>query len=223
VRTIGSTGKKTWLAAFIALVMALAAIQATAATDARELKAREDFAAGRYQDALELFAKLYAESLHPNYLRNIGRCYQNLGEPDHAITSFRDYLRKARGISSDERKEVEGYISEMEALKRQKEAAAASVTATTTTTPTTTTNEPVTPILKESAKAPNANANVSVVLTAPPPPPPPEESPPVYERWWFWTIIGGAVAAGLGVAFAAGVFNKTQEPSCNTMAGFKCP
>jgi tetratricopeptide (TPR) repeat protein len=218
VRRTFSTGKKTWLSAFIALAMVLAALRATAATDPRELRAREDFAAGRYQDALELFAKLYAESLHPNYLRNIGRCYQNLREPDRAITSFRDYLRKAKAITPDERKEVEGFISEMEELKRQKEAAASSVTATATATPATTDSQPVTPLLSQSAKAPGANANVSVLLTAPPPPPP-AESPPVYERWWFWAIVGGAIAAGLGAAAAAGVFTRTQEGSC---AGYKC-
>ena len=63
------------------------------------MQAREAFAAGRYQDALDLFAKLYAESLNPIYLRNIGRCHQNLGEPERAITSFRDYLRKAKHVA----------------------------------------------------------------------------------------------------------------------------
>ena len=51
---------------------------AKAADNATELKAREAFAAGRYEDALNLFAKLYAETLHPVYLRNIGRCHQKL-------------------------------------------------------------------------------------------------------------------------------------------------
>ena len=94
--------------------------RAHAAADSRELKAREEFAAGRYQDALDLFAKLYAETLHPIYLRNIGRCYQNLGEPDRAIASFRDYLRKAKSLRAEERKEIEGFIKEMEELKRSR-------------------------------------------------------------------------------------------------------
>ena len=82
-------GNKGWLAALIAVMFALGTVRASAATDPRELKAREDFAAGRYQQALDLFAKLYAEKLHPNYLRNIGRCYQNLGDPgtcDHQLS-----------------------------------------------------------------------------------------------------------------------------------------
>ena len=44
---------------------------------------------------LELFAKLYAETLQPVYLRNIGRCRQKMREhPDKAIDTFRDYLAK---------------------------------------------------------------------------------------------------------------------------------
>jgi hypothetical protein len=211
--------RRRWLLSIFALALALGAARADAGGDQRELKAREDFAAGRYQQALDAFAKLYAETLHPTYLRNIGRCYQNLGEPDRAITSFRDYLRKAKGISSDERKEVEGFISEMEELKRQKEASASSSSssgATTTTAP-----PPVMPLPTETTKTPGPTANASVVLTAPPPPPPPAESPPVYERWWFWAIIGGAIAGGLGAAAAAGVFTKTKDASC-TMPGFGC-
>src|SRR5262245_18844882 len=99
------------------VLSALVPAQSLAAPDRRELQAREAFAAGRYQEALDIYAKLYAEKLHPNYLRNIGRCYQDMGQPERAISSFRDYLRKAR-VSADERKEIEGFISEMEELKK---------------------------------------------------------------------------------------------------------
>ena len=130
--------------------------RAYAAPDARELKAREYFASRRYQEALDLFAKLYAESLHPNYLRNIGRCYQNLGQPDRAIVSFHDYLRKAK-VSPEERIEIEGFIKEMEDLKRQQQETAASAPA------------PVTPL-------PAADA------AAPPPPPATDTAPPPRRR-----------------------------------------
>jgi len=194
-----------------------------AATDKRELEAREFFAAGRYQEALDDFAKLYAEKLHPVYLRNIGRCYQNLAQPDRAINSFREYLRKMKHISADERAEIEGYIHEMEDL--QKSQAAASSKA------------PVEPL--PSAKAP-AKTPAEPVNTAPPPPPtapPPASNPnpamvvthdqspgpsssdsPVYTRWWFWTVIGVvAVGAGLGVAAAAGAF-KSKDAPCGGIA-----
>jgi tetratricopeptide (TPR) repeat protein len=89
--------------------------------DQQEVHARQLFAVGKYGEALELYSKLYAETAHPTYLRNVGRCYQNLGEPDKAISSFREYLRQARDLAPDQRRIVEGYIVEMESLKRKQE------------------------------------------------------------------------------------------------------
>jgi tetratricopeptide (TPR) repeat protein len=87
-----------------------------ASVDPRELAAREAFAAGRYRDSVDLFARLYAERPHPNYLHNIGRCYQNLREPERAIASFREFLRKAENLTPETRAQVEDYIREMDAL-----------------------------------------------------------------------------------------------------------
>ena len=70
-------------------------------TNQLEMKARESFAAGRYDEALELFAKLYAETLHPVYLRNIGRCHQKMREPQKAIDAFKDYLAKSPKTGKD--------------------------------------------------------------------------------------------------------------------------
>ena len=179
------------------LALALLSVRARAATDPREIKAREDFVAGRYQEALDLFAKLYAETLHPNYLRNIGRCYQNLGEPERAITSFRDYLRKGRDISPAEHAEIDGYIAEMEGLKRQRAEAS------------------------EAPPAAEHPAPVVIVEPAPAVAPQSEAQTPLYGRWWFWALVAGVVAAGVGVAAAAGAFTKTQDASCP--AGFTCP
>jgi tetratricopeptide (TPR) repeat protein len=91
----------------------------------REVRARALYAEGHYDEAVTLFADLFAETLHPTYLRNIGRCYQNLGQAQSAIRSFRDYLRKAGNIPDKERKEVEGYIAEMEVLQAKDEKTAA--------------------------------------------------------------------------------------------------
>ena len=90
--------KKVAAVVVVVFALGLGAVRAQAASDTREIKAREDFAAGRFQEALDIFARLYAESLHPIYLRNIGRCYQGMQDPDRAIATFRDYLRKAKGI-----------------------------------------------------------------------------------------------------------------------------
>ena len=95
------------------------------ADDDRELTAREEFAAGRYQQALDIYAKLFAETLHPTYLRNVGRCHQMLGNADQAIKTFREYLRRVPNLAPAQRAEVEGFIAEMEALKKTQEKAAA--------------------------------------------------------------------------------------------------
>lgn len=196
----------------LGLVVAISATRVAGAPDPRELTAREDFAAGRYQEALELFARLYAESLHPNYLRNIGRCYQNLGEPDRAINSFRDYLRKGKGISSDEHQEIEGYIQEMEDLKRRREGSMPPPSAARALNPT----PPVIPLVPGAS----STAPELIVSTPASAPPATGEATPIYERWWFWTLVGGAVAIGLGAAAAAGVFTRTQDATCPT--GITC-
>jgi hypothetical protein len=182
----------------------------TAAADPRELKAREEFAAGRYEAALDIFAKLYAETLHPVYLRNVARCYQNLEQPDRAITSFHEYLRKAKSLTPADRAEVEGYIKEMEDLKKRQEAAASKPVA------------PVTPVPAAAPPPPQPERPPTLAARPASDAAPAEASPPIYSRWWFWTAVAGAVAVGVGVAAATGAFTKTQaDPTCPT--GYSCP
>jgi tetratricopeptide (TPR) repeat protein len=184
----------------------VAAGRVTAAADPREMKAREEFGAGRYDAALEIFAKLYAETLHPTYLRNVARCYQNLGQPERAITSFREYLRKAKHITADERAEVEDYIKEMEALKKQQDEAAAAKPVA-----------PVTPLPAATPPPEPKQPTSAPTLVAQPTPESErhEASPSIFGRWWFWAAVAGAVGVGVGVAAAAGAFAHTQaDPTC---------
>ena len=191
-------------------------------TDARELQAREAFASGRYREALDLYAKLYAEKLHPTYLRNIGRCHQNMGEAEEAIMSFRDYLRKAPDLKSGEREEVEGFIKEMEALREKQRQAQQNdkqpSPAQTTVMPAPSGQPPIghTPPGGGPAGAVStvpAGANLSTTPT-------PEASPPVYKRTWFWVTVGTVVAVGVvGALWAGGVFSKSN----NCPSGYVCP
>src|SRR4051812_15084842 len=189
-----------WLSGSVfALALLATAPQALAApknVDAREMQAREAFGAARYQDALDLYVKLNAEKPHPNYLRNIGRCYQNLGDPDKAIGSFREYLRKAKSLNADERAEIETYIHEMEELKRQK------------SLPPPPPPEPVHVVPAVVTPPPPSNQIVTNV------PPATEPSPPVYKRWWFWTAIGVAVVAGTVGVVASGALKGAKDPAC---------
>ncbi|HVZ75415.1 MAG TPA: tetratricopeptide repeat protein [Polyangia bacterium] len=185
-----------------------------AATKQLEMKARESFAAGRYDEALQTFAKLYAETLHPVYLRNIGRCHQKMREPQKAIDAFQDYLAKTKTgkdkITADERAEIDGYIKDMQALiDADKAAAATPVLAAPvqplpgSTPPTTTT---AAPLLAAAPPPTEPTAAPAIAAT------PESESHPVYTRWWFWTIIGAAVAGG--VVTAVVLSKGTSQPAC---------
>jgi tetratricopeptide (TPR) repeat protein len=119
-----------WLAVVLAISFAVTAplraqAQVEQTQDEREVRARELFGFGKYAEALLIYGKLYAERAHPTYLRNMGRCYQNMGEADKAIGSFREYLRQARNLAPNERAIVEGYIREMEEMKARQASLAA--------------------------------------------------------------------------------------------------
>ncbi len=171
-----------------------------AKTDPRELEAREAFAAGDHRKALELFAKLYAETLHPNYLRNIGRCYQYLNDPEKSINSFRDYLRKAKDLKVDDRTEVDGYITEMEALALKRERAVA----------------------RPTVKDPGPAAAPPNTAHAPPPAPilmqtPVAAAPPPLRTTanWVWIGLGVVVAGTAATVLGLTVFSKSKETSCS--------
>jgi hypothetical protein len=214
-----------WVTLAAAFVVAPAAAHAAGDADNDlEMKARESFAAGRYDEALDTFAKLYAKTLNPVYLRNIGRCFQKKRDPDKAIDEFKDYLAKTRSgkykISADERAEIQGYIKEMEGLRDEQARAAVAPPPPA----------PVAPVAPQPATAPQPTA--APLPAAPPPadaanapvatlaatPPPGEQSQPVYTRWWFWTIVGVVVAgaaAGTIVALSGG----TTKPPCIASGG----
>jgi hypothetical protein len=215
------------------LVMVLAFAGAAHADHAGEMKAREAFAAGRYDEALQTFAKLYAETLNPIYLRNIGRCQQKLKQPDKAIDAFHDYLIKGgKKISADEKAEINGYIKEMEALRDEQ-------AAKQQTTPAVTPVPPVQPIQPAQAEGPPPGYTAqpapaypgtegtpayppggdqqqpSGALVGQPAQPQPDSSGPVYTKWWFWTIVGAVVVGG--VVTAVVLTSGTSKPPCTAL------
>jgi len=104
-----------------AVAISLLAANRPNMTDSREEVARAFFAAAKYQEAIDIYSQLFAHYLHPDYIYNIGRCYQNMGDPEKALQSFHEFSRKAKHLDPDLRKELEGHIKEMEALKAQRE------------------------------------------------------------------------------------------------------
>ncbi len=178
-----------------ALVTGLAATSAPALAaplDKRELEARADFAAGRYQKAVDTFAQLFADTGDPLYLRNIGRCYQKMKRAQEAIDSFQEYLLKGKNLSKSERSEIEAYIKEMQALKASE--------APPPAPPVVTPSPPIAPPPAAAAPPP-----------APPPPveplaPMPPSAPPATANdGRSWRVAGIATAAGGVALIAAGI------------------
>jgi tetratricopeptide (TPR) repeat protein len=174
-----------------ALLAVTSAPALAAPVDKREREARADFAAGRYQKAVDTFAQLFADTGDPLYLRNIGRCYQKMKRAQEAIDSFQEYLLKAKNLSKPERQEIEGYVKEMQALKASE--------APPPAPPVVTPPPPVTP-------------PPAAVATPPAPPPPieplapmPPSAPPSTSDGHVWRIAGIATAAGGVALIAAGI------------------
>jgi tetratricopeptide (TPR) repeat protein len=186
-----SFGVATLLAVALAVAAAVVARPAVAAGDADDLdlKARKLFAAGDYRQALDIYVNLYAETLHPTFLRNIGRCQQNLGEADKAIASFREYLRKAKDLTAAQRQEIDGYIAEMEEMKRRQAGGGGAATAT--------------PAAELRASPATASPARPALISTPAEPARASDDDggsPIYARAWFWVAIG-AVTAGAVTAF----------------------
>jgi len=203
-------------AAFFVQAMPLStpAQAASKHVDKREVDARQAFAAGKYQEALDLYAQLYADNVHPTYLRNIGRCYQNLQQPDKAINAFRDYLRQAKGVGAAERSEIDGYIAEMEAMRKQQDAAqAAMASSAAQPQPSQVPSKPLAP-----AADPNGSGAQSLQLSNTIPTPP-DQPTPFYKKGWFWGVVGVAVVGGVvGGLYAAGTFSKSSI-GCSAAGG----
>jgi hypothetical protein len=83
-------------------------------------EAKRLYKTGKYEQAAEVFSHLSAA--HPDFpvfARNAGACYYYLQRAEPALSNLRDYLLTQKRITAEDRKEVEGWISEMEKLRDQ--------------------------------------------------------------------------------------------------------
>jgi len=206
--------RAVWLAA-LTLATALAAspwamsdAHAAAPKDA-ELQARKAFTAGDYDKALTIYVDLYTETGHPTYLRNIARCHQNLGHADKAIAGFREYLRKAKDLTPDQKAEVQKYIAEMEELRKKEAgtAPAASATRRTARADDDTQRARTGPELSVAATDDREAKPASVDLAARPAPEGSgaSERSPFYTRVWFWAGVGVLAAGAVAAVLLVGV------------------
>jgi hypothetical protein len=71
-----------------------------------------------------ILSELYADSNDPTYIFNSGRCLQQNGRYEEAVLRFREYLRKAKKASEEDRSEAEKNIADCQALMGAKGAGA---------------------------------------------------------------------------------------------------
>jgi hypothetical protein len=82
--------------------------------DPRALAARQACATGQVDRGIRLLADYLTSTDDPTAIYNMARCYQQNGLANQALAQFREYLRKARDLAPDERKQVDDYIRELE-------------------------------------------------------------------------------------------------------------
>ena len=124
------------LAAAVGCAFVLAGAPARAqAADPRETLSRSECLAGRFQAGVDLLAQMFAETGDVNYIYNQGRCYEQNGKFSEAILRFREFLRKAKDLSAEERAEVNGHIAECKAMKAEQDSPAMPAAAVPVTPP----------------------------------------------------------------------------------------
>jgi hypothetical protein len=83
--------------------------------DPRENKARAECLAGRVQTGIDLLAELFTETHNMTYVYNQGRCFEQNGMPHEAILRFKEFLRKGKDLSAEEKAEVTSHVNECQA------------------------------------------------------------------------------------------------------------
>ena len=82
---------------------------------AKEKAAKKACAMGDYQRGADILTDLLVETSDPNYIYNQGRCYQQNNRWEQAISRFREFLRKAKDLTENDRADTERYIADCEA------------------------------------------------------------------------------------------------------------
>jgi hypothetical protein len=101
---------------FVLMVLA-SPVSAGKATprDVQEKAAKKACAVGDFQRGVDILADLLVETNDITYVFNQGRCYQQNNRFAQAISRFREYLRRAKGLSDGDTADVERQIADCEA------------------------------------------------------------------------------------------------------------
>jgi tetratricopeptide (TPR) repeat protein len=93
--------------------------------DAKKRAAKTACLAGDYGKGVALLAEIYVDTNNPIYLFNQGRCFQQNGRYEEAVTRFREYQRKNADAGGAHDPEAEKQIAECLSLLDAQKAAEA--------------------------------------------------------------------------------------------------
>jgi len=206
----GESNVAALAAVLVALSLAAAPARAADKIDAKARKARVECAAGNYAEGVRLLAELWVATSDANWLYNQGRCYEQSGQNDLAVSRFREYLRKAPSLPAEHVEAVNRRIDEL-----QRQATGRSAPAPTVINLVSPAAPPTQAQVPTPASTPGAERSTELVSA---PQPAPVNDSPVYARWWFWTGVGAVVVGG--VVTAVLLTRSTKSPACD--AGVPC-
>jgi len=84
--------------------------------EVKERAARKACLSGDYAKGVEILSDLFLDTNDATYIFNQARCLEQNNRCGEAIGPFREYLRKAQGLTTEDKAETERHIAECEAL-----------------------------------------------------------------------------------------------------------
>jgi hypothetical protein len=171
----------------------------------KERQAKKACLSGDYAKGVGLLADLFLETNDPTFLYNQGRCYEQNVRYVEAAERFKEYLRKAHNLGSEDKAEVDKHIADCEAAaaKGQNRTMPEPVQPAAALQP-----QPV--VAPTASTAPNP-ASTATTLTTPPQPAPTTDEHP-WQHTAKWVAAGAAVAfLGFGVIEHATYYGKNSD------------
>jgi hypothetical protein len=133
--------------------------------EAKERAARKACLSGDYAKGVEILSDLFLDTNDATYIFNQARCFEQNNRCEEAIGPFREYLRKARGLTTEDKADTERHIAGCQALLGLKTSPTSAGDGAITGTPKTEAPAPAAPSATPSPPS----------LVAPPPPDAPEQ------------------------------------------------
>jgi tetratricopeptide (TPR) repeat protein len=195
----------------LAVLVALCAGRAQAATPEAERQARRSFdraeahfKSGLFAEALAEYRAGYEQLPLPGFLINIAQCHRRLGDLVQARTTYQKFIMVAP--DSPYVDEVKVLIVELDRLIDASEAGAAADPGRAAEGQASAASPSPVPLDDHAPPAASPPKQTRADLaTTPEPPPPPAQT---RTRWWLWGGIGAAVVAG---AVAAALLLRSPE------------